>query len=249
MTAISDRVAARAQALVEVRRNADAIAMLQRALAEQPQDAELLALLCQAQFDVDPQAAGTTARALIEADPADYRGYLFASYAASRLGRRKDAIRFAELAVEQGPQEHECHAQLAQALAGRFFKYKRGRASARRALELDPHSPRGHIAAGNVDFNAGDPYRARRHYRRALELEPHLNVAQTNIALTSQAKGDTGRALGILQNLLVLDPQDPQARRVLDRLIREVIIDLQWVVLAATILLFVLQNHLQNHLR
>ena len=219
-------VAARPSTLLEFGRAGEAVKSLLSGLAEFPDAPGLLDLLARAQLKLDPHAAVETAARLIAVEPDSHRGYLLASSAQMLLGRRRKAVRLAELAVTRAPHSGACHAQLAQSLAGHPLRYRRARSAARTGLKLAPTDPNVHIAAGVVAFGVGRSRQASRHYRAALELDPTHSVAQTNHAIVRQEHGNTAKALKELSNAIQLDPKNAQPRRAFDGLIYRTICDL-----------------------
>jgi tetratricopeptide (TPR) repeat protein len=240
VTEPADAAVARGDALIDAGRAPEAVTIAQQGLASDPDHFGLLHVLTRAQLDVDPPAARRSAMRLVALRPDAAVGYLLGSIAALVDGDRPAAAALARNAIEKAPNSAEAHAHLAQALANDKKRRREAKTAAMRALELNPHSTLTQIAAGNVELGAGRKKRAGQHYRQALELNPTNTIARTNLALVSRAQANTGAALGGLQSALSLDPQDPQARRVLDRIFHSTIIDLQWLVigLAALFLIF-----------
>jgi tetratricopeptide (TPR) repeat protein len=238
----TESAAARADALIDAGRAHEAVVIVNQALAHDPDDVDLLGVLARAQLDVDPAGARATAMRLISLRPESPQGYLFGSFAAAATRDRKAAAAFAEHAIAKAPNLGEAHAQLAQALANDRKRRRHARGAAARALELAPHSTLSRIAAGNVELGAGRKRQAAEHYRQALEIDPTNTVAMTNLAIVSKSRWNTGGALGGLQSTLALDPNDPQARRTLDRILHAAIIDLQWLVVGLAAILLAIRG-------
>jgi tetratricopeptide (TPR) repeat protein len=229
--------AARAAALIDLGRDAEAAPLLERALAERPNDAELLDLLTQAQLEIDPQAAAETASSLAAVAPHSHRGHLLGSLAAMKLRRRREAVEHARRAVALAPSVPMVHAQLAQTMAmGRLIRRRRAMKVARRAIDLAPDSTVGYIATGNVELASGSARRAEKWYRKALELEPSSGAAQVNLAITDRARGRLNSAYAGILARLEADPSDQHALRLLDGTLWRTASHLQWIVL---VLLFV----------
>ena len=81
------------------------------------------------------------------------------------------------------------------------------RASARRALDLDPNLPEAHIAQGLVlldfDFNLAA---AEAEYRRAFGLEPQNAPAVASLASLIARLGQLDEAVALLQRAIAIDP-------------------------------------------
>jgi len=233
----AETAAARAAALIDLERHAEAVPLLLQALGARPHDAELLDLFAQAQLRVDSRAASETAKRLVEAAPQSHRGYLLGSFAAMELGRRREAIALARQAIELAPFVAMNHAQLAQAMAmKRLIRYRRAIKVARRAIELDPDSTVGYIAAGNVELASGSGRRAQKWYRQALELQPTDRAARVNLAIADRRRGRLNAAYAGILARLEHDPRDEFALRLLDSMIYRTLAHLQWIIL---VLLFV----------
>jgi tetratricopeptide (TPR) repeat protein len=216
--------------LIELDRHAEAMPLVERALADSPEDEELLDLLAQAQLEVDPGAAATTAARLAGIAPDSYRGYLIGSLAASQLGRGRDAIGLARRSVELAPWDARARSQLAQSLVGRRFKYREALREAEEAVALAPEDTGGYVTAGNVELGRGRLRRAKRWYEQALEVDPADGIAQHNVALTSKVQGRMGASLGEVTALLAVDPRDERGRTLLDEVVYTTLVHLQWVV-------------------
>jgi len=83
----------------------------------------------------------------------------------------------------------------------------KARASAKRALELDPNLAEVHSAQGRilelVDFNFAG---AEAEYRRALELAPQNSAATANLASLMATLGRLDEAVALAQQAIALDP-------------------------------------------
>jgi len=232
----AETAAARAAALIDLERHAEAVPLLLQALAARPHDSDLLDLFAQAQLRVDSRAASETAKRLVEAAPQSHRGYLLGSFAAMELGRRREAIALARQAIELAPFVAMNHAQPQAMAMKRLIRYRRAIKVARRAIELDPDSTVGYIAAGNVELASGSGRRAQKWYRQALELRPAGRAARVNLAIADRRRGRLTAAYAGILARLEHDPRDEFALRLLDSMIYRTLAHLQWIIL---VLLFV----------
>jgi tetratricopeptide (TPR) repeat protein len=235
--------AARAEALLEVDRHAEAVPLLERALAAAPDDEWLLDLLAQAQLVVDPQAALETAGRLAQVDPQSHRGPLLTALAYGRLGDQWRRVESARRAVVQAPWHPAVQAYYAQSLVGRRGNaLKEARAAAATAIELAPEDSIGYVTAGNVELGRGRVKEAEAYYRRALEVDPTSADAQAKVALIHGVQGRLNHAYGDVESLLRVDPRDPVARVVLDETIYATLVHLQWIVIAVAFLVGILKD-------
>ena len=207
-----------------------------------PDDPELLDVLATAQLQLDKEQCLVTAQQLIAINPASYRGHLIASIALDDLGRKDDAERHAHAAIESSPWLQICYVVLVDTIAGRKGREREARAAAQRAIELEPDAPVGYMVAGNVELGYGNRPAAERWYKKALEIDPTYTPAQTNLALARQLGGDLNNAVLDVDSLLTLDPQDADARRVLDEVVYTTLIHLQWLVFGLAIIALFLRQ-------
>ena len=227
MTVASD-AQMRAQLLTELGRTDEAIALLSRALATDPDHMGLLEALTEAQVEADPREALKTAERLIALSPGGYRGHYLAAFACLELGRTKQAIAHSREAVATAPNIASCHALLADAYNLKK-KFKPAKEAAERALELDPTEISGLIARGNVELGLGNWKQAERWYRHALEIEPHSRPAQLNLATAQEAAGKAAPALLTMDGVVRFDPADRDARQHLDAVVYTTLVHVQWI--------------------
>jgi tetratricopeptide (TPR) repeat protein len=238
----SDAAAERAQTLIELGRTDEAAAILNQALATEPEDAWLLDLLAQAQLESAPVQARETAQRLIAVTPESERGHLLLAIAAGELDSGREGEAHARAAVDRAPLSANAHAVLAQALVNRKRKLREARRHAERSIELAPEAALGYVTAGNVELRRGRGRKAERWYRRALEVDPTDRAAQVNMAITRNARGNLAHAFGDADAILRLNPNDESARRVLDNIVYTTLLHLQWVMLAAYLLAAILRG-------
>jgi predicted Zn-dependent protease len=231
------RLCARAAALIDLGRAADAVPILHEALSSRPDDVRVLDLLAQAQLDLDPAASLRAAEQLVKAAPDSYRGPLHACIALLHLNHVRRATQYAREAVRLAPELPITHASLADALARRMIGRNAGLRAARRAIELAPDSPMGYIAAGNVELHHRGAKHARRWYEQASELDPTSRPVQKNLAVAHSHLGRQDTALALTRNLLELDPRDERSRAMIDDEVLHFVIRLQQLVAGIAIVL------------
>ena len=234
MTGARD-TAQRASALRAAGRSDDAIRLLHEALATDPEDEGLLDQLARAQLDTDPKAAFATAVRLVSIAPDSADAHYVAALAGVGAGQTKKALEHARRVVELAPWWSAGHAIHAETLARRPRQQKAAAAAAARAVELDPHSLPGYIAAGNAELVRGKPREAETWFRRSLELDPHNRVAQGNLVIAHEAAGRLAPAFADTGALLRFDPTDADARAQLDELVRTTLVHLQWIVVVLAV--------------
>lgn len=182
------------------------------------------------QLDVDPDAAYETAGRLIALEPDDADAHYLAALASLDVDQGKRALEHAERVAELAPWWAPAHAVLADALARRPRRREDALEAANRAIELDPHSVVGYVAAGNVELGHGKWKQAEGWYRRALELEPHNRAAQLNLVVAQEGRGKLAPAFVDVGSLLRFDPRDAEARSRIDELVYTTLVHLQWIV-------------------
>ena len=134
------------------------------------------------------------------------------------------------------------HAVHADALARRPWKRGDALAAARRAIELDPDSVVGYVAAGNVELGHGKWRKAERWYRQALQIDPHDRAARLNLVVAQESGGKIAPALVDARAMLRFDPRDPDARDRLDEVVYTTLVHLQWIVVALAIVALVVRG-------
>jgi tetratricopeptide (TPR) repeat protein len=228
---------ARAAALIELGRDAEAVPILLEVLAGRPDDVRALDLLAQAQLNTDPAASLRAAEELAKVAPESYRGHLHACIASMHLNRVRKATGYAREAVRLAPELPVTHACLADAFARRMIGRNAGLRAARRAIELAPDSAMGYLAAGNVELHHRGAKHARRWYEQASALDPTSRPVQKNLAVAHSHLGRQDTALALTRNLLELDPRDERSRAMIDDEVLHFIIRLQQLVAALAIVL------------
>jgi tetratricopeptide (TPR) repeat protein len=187
----------RAESLLELGRPADAIALLGRVVAVEPDNVRALCLLAQSYNAVkDYRAMLTAADAATAADPGSEWAHRLRSMAFRNLGRHREALESARIAVRIAPQTWRPQINLAEALmVDRSPEAKRGAYdAAARALELAPHLASTHVTMGRVLLSIGEHDYARSYFESALALEPENAAAHTNLAVSHLRRGRLSKA-------------------------------------------------------
>lgn len=93
--------------------------------------------------------------------------------------------------------------------SGRGPHWDEARASAERALQLDPDLPFGHAVLGLTQAVLGDDERGLESLRRAIELDPSLAIAYTWITMPLTSLGRRDEAVAMMMRGLEIDPLNP----------------------------------------
>jgi tetratricopeptide (TPR) repeat protein len=169
---------ARAEALVELRRYAEAESVLGHVLAAGPDDDRAWCVLA-----LVHDGLGHAARMLEAANravalaPDHELGHRLASIALARLEQPEEAVRAAAEAVRLDPHGWRTHLQYSLVAAQVPRLAQDAYRAARRAAGLAPHSSDAHFALGFASDACGRHEEVAEHYREALRLDPeHVNA-------------------------------------------------------------------------
>jgi len=172
------RSLARAEALVELRRYAEAESLLGHVLAARPDDHRAWCVLA-----LVHDGLGQAARMLEAANravalaPEEEWGHRLASIALARLRQLEEAVRAAGEAVRLDPNGWRTHVQYSLVAAQVPRLAQDAYRAAQRATELAPHSSDAHFALGLTSDATGRHEEVAEHYRQALRLDPeHVNA-------------------------------------------------------------------------
>jgi tetratricopeptide (TPR) repeat protein len=178
-----DDLLPRAEALIEVKRAAEAATLLGQVLAGQPDNVRAWALMarCHSLLDQRPEMVYAAEQA-VRADPNNEWGHRLLANALLGAGRRAEARRPALESVRLAPQLWRTHFTLATVL----LRTKETRAAwpvAVRARELGPLEPATHVLCGDVLQVMADFPAARANYTEALRLDPDHHDARHHLAM------------------------------------------------------------------
>lgn len=229
---MSASAVARAQALLAVRRGAEAIPLLVAELARSPDSYSILCLLSTAytQAGAHEHALSAAGRA-IAAKPDGSEAFVLASFAAGSLGGHDKAVETAEEAVRLAPENSRAHVCLAMARANLSPPSASALESAQQAVRLAPESPNAHFAVGYCAQKLGRRAEAVAAYRSVLALRPDHAEALNNLGGLQAKRGRLAKAAADLRASIVADPRSDTARRNIDVVARNFLVYLQRVVL------------------
>lgn len=187
----------RAETLIELGRSEQAVELLGKALASEPNDAKLWCQLARAQLGLGRnQEVLEAAGQAIALAPDDEYGHRLASYALSEFGKHRQAAQAARECVRLAPDRWATHARLAETLAftvrGRWGHARR---AAERAVALAPDEPNAHLALAMVAFQSGRRRQARKILQQVLRLQPDNHFALHHLARLAWDSGKFGSAV------------------------------------------------------
>jgi tetratricopeptide (TPR) repeat protein len=186
----------RAATMIDLRRYAEAAALLAGIVATAPDLPRAWCLLARAQLGAgrgaDAVQAARRARAL---SPDDDWPCRLASTALVSMGQGAAAVTAARQARQLAPGFWRSHVCLAQAALAAGDLELAGEA-ARAALAIAPQEPDVRFTAGKVALSAGEPGRAREHQQAALAIDPGHAGAVNELGRISLRERRPGPAAG-----------------------------------------------------
>jgi Flp pilus assembly protein TadD len=236
-----DAVARRVELLCQLDRAADAVPLLHRALAANPEHADLWRHLAyvQSQLDHPAEALRASGRAL-ELEPEEEWAHRLASLALDKLGRHDDAIAAAREATRLDPENWRAHVRLALALLGSGNAHRQAWQAANHAVELAPHEPEVHNTVGAMALAVDDFEQAEAAFRHVLELDPDNAKAIHNLALVDRARGRLGQAAARFGDAVASDPRMHDSALAVDDSLLELLRRILWFTTTVAVVLLVL---------
>lgn len=200
------RLEAHAEALIDLGRPAEALAVLARAAALDPDAMRPHALRASSLIALEryDEAAQAATDAITRA-PEDSDAHRLLSFAQLRTGNDKPARETALQAVALDPEEALNYVMLAEALQA--TRDEAGAlAAARHATELEPHSWYGHDLEGRLLLDHDEPRRAEQAFRRALAIDPENDAVLNNLSLALAIQGRRVEAVAGMEAATRIDP-------------------------------------------
>jgi tetratricopeptide (TPR) repeat protein len=182
----------RAVALLDLGRPQAALEHLRRAVAEQPETAEIHSLIALATLQLgDAPGALKSAETSAGLGPEEEWPHRLRAIALIQLGRDGEARVAALEAARLAPEEAMTHIVLASALQAAGDEAG-AEAAARHAVELDPHDADTHSTLGDVLFAQDRPADAIPAFEAALALDPEDANTLNNLAVARLRRHDRG---------------------------------------------------------
>lgn len=168
-------------------------------------------------FRGSPEQAVATLDKALEVSPDDPELLQQAGEALLAVGRPTDAAARLRESVKVAPERTFAWQSLAQALeaAGR---QEEALDAYREAVARDPWEPVAHFRLGNALLARGAMEEAGAEFRRTVELDGSIASARIGLAQVMAGSGNVAGALEQLELALEFEPENPQARQLLDRL-------------------------------
>lgn len=209
----ADAYIGQAQALIAVGRHADAIPLLQRAIAAEPESSYPRCVLAGCLIDIGRHDdACKMAESAIALSPEFSPAHRMHSLALLELGKRRPALGAAAEAVRLSPSDTDAMVALAEAqLANRRFDD--AVRSAQRVLALDSASFDGHYLLGRIELGRKRWKEAETHCRQALRIEPRSWVVMNNLGVALQGQRRHKEAVSAFENAAKLNPKAEVVRR------------------------------------
>jgi tetratricopeptide (TPR) repeat protein len=203
---------ARAAALIDIGRTADAIPLLHQAIAQDPQNDQARCLLSVALFrERQYWHAEEAARGAIAAAPEHGWGWALRAVALKEMQLRPDALKSAQHAVELEPTNPDRYNVLVQVALG--WRTDLAREASVVLLQLAPQASLAHYRAGTVAMISQQNHDAELCFRRALAIDPAFAAAHNDLGVVLLREGKRTEALDAFQRAATLNPADQVAAK------------------------------------
>jgi Flp pilus assembly protein TadD len=210
-----DTDVAKASALLEIGRAAEARDLLVKAVARRPDHVPALCTLAQAYARLGSyrQMAETADRAIAAAPMLEW-GYRLRSTAYRQLKRPTEAIAAGREAVTRAPNLWATHVTLVEALlmSEQPANLKAAYEAAVTAVSLAPNRSAAHVTLGRALLAIGEQKRAHQYFAHAVGLDPENASAHTMLAITELNHGRIADAGRRFNGVVAANPTD-QAHR------------------------------------
>jgi tetratricopeptide (TPR) repeat protein len=208
--------------LNNIGRHADAVAVLSKAIAADPQAVEPRCELAYALLSLGRvRDALKEAEAAASLDPQYERPHRLRSIILSRLDRPKDSLLAAETAVRLAPEFPSGLYTLGSAQL-RLKRIDDAERTAQNLLRIAPAWALSHLLAGQVAVRRKQWKKAEDANRAALQIEPTNQIALNNLGVALQGQRRSKEALEIYQRAAQLDPDDPVAKANIVRMVQPI---------------------------
>jgi tetratricopeptide (TPR) repeat protein len=203
---VVEDVLARARVLADLGRDEEAERLLAQALAQDPENADGLALRARVLVAMHRfEEAHAADEQLLRAHPDNLRGLLSMARVKCLLQRKPEGVPFARRAVELHPDSVPALTTLADVLSQVTHGSAEALAVLRRALELSPESAYAHRLTGEIHVDLRQYAEAERWLLRALAISPQDPWAILQLGLARAGLGRFGESRDQVAATLRLD--------------------------------------------
>jgi tetratricopeptide (TPR) repeat protein len=202
----------KAEALIDIERQREAILVLTRVLASNPQNFHAVCLLARCFYELNEnQEALKYAEKAIQIEPENEWGHRLRSIALGELGNKRESLKSAQEAVRLAPDEPSALQTFANALL-RCGKTEEAKPVAEKVLEIAPDSETAHLTAGSVYLDLQYYQLAEKHCREALRINPASYNAQNNLGVIALRRDQKSvNAVEHFAHAVKLDPANSLA--------------------------------------
>ncbi len=208
----SQKLIEKADVLIEMNRAAEALPLLLKALAEDPQNAYAVCSVARCQYELEQyEEAREQAEKAISISP-DYEwGHRLRSIILLQLNKNKESLASALTAAKITPDEPNVLQTLAYAQIA-CEKYDEAKTTAKKLLEIEPDTEDTHLTAGSVYLSAQEYYLAEKHFQEALRINPTSYNARNNLGVMNlQQKIGDEYVIDDFTEAVKLDPSNSLA--------------------------------------
>ena len=187
-----------------------ASALYQKALAELPDNADIMNLLSSVEHELGHHEKSVeliTKAIEINPDSPMYRNN-FGNILCS-TGQFKDAINLFEKAIELNPEFIDAHYNLGFA-AMNCGDLKKALKGFQKFIRANPDFCDARTNLGKVYMELGKPKKAFQHFKKALELNPSEMTTNVNFSIALDKSGKQEQAIALLEKALTFHPAHPE---------------------------------------
>lgn len=231
----------RGELLLDLGRFEEAEVQISLAIADYPNDAEVLLLLARARHGRgDSAGAVDVARSALAADPTNPSAHGLLSVFLRALGRHSEALASAQQSVQLEPHHWWNHYNVAMAyLSKERHEPRRALESINAALQLDPFQADAHNLAGVALQLVHRDEEAVVAFQEALRLDPQNAHALSNLAESRADAGQMAAGFDLVRAGLHVDPTSDVVRKAYRNLLYRLMRRLYWVMLLCAVPLVV----------
>lgn len=202
----------RADALMDLGRDAEAVALLRQALTSDPDNPYAYVRLASALLEAgSAQDALEASEAAVRLAPDLESGHRLRAITLLELGQKRRALEAAQEAVRLEPDfPYALYTLVRAQVANR--KRRDAKKTAERGRSIAPDDPDAHHMLGLVALESHKWKEAETHYRKALAIAPDHAVSINNLGVALRAQGRHKEAVDLFTAAAKADPRAPEAR-------------------------------------